>query len=89
MRICRTGLQDTSCVQILLQLSQARHREKVVHDLKKGLGILPCLRPCHNRVRPHQGADGRISGEVTGIRIEGDNKWKAMIQAVVKAEATI
>ena len=54
-----------------------------------GSTILPCLRPCHNRVRPHQGPDGQTTGEAVGIKIEDSNKWKAMIQAAPKAEAVI
>ena len=35
----------------------------------------------HNHVRPHQGLPGKtIPGEAAGIHIEGDNKWKTIIQ---------
>ena len=65
-----------------------RHREKVVRGLKReDSAILAGLRVYHNHVRPHLGLDGQTPGEAAGIRIEGDNKWKTMIQAAAKAEA--
>ena len=33
--------------------------------------------------------DGQTPGEAAGIKIEGDNKWKTIIQAAAKAEAAI
>ena len=63
-----------------------RHREKVVRGLKKeNSAILTGLRLYHNHVRPHQGLPGNITpGEAAGIRIEGDNKWKTIIQNAAK-----
>ena len=63
-----------------------RHREKVVRGLKKeDSAILTGLRLYHNHVRPHQGLPGNITpGEAAGIRIEGDNKWKTIIQNAAK-----
>ena len=59
-----------------------RHREKVVRGLKReDSAILTGLRLYHNHVRPHLGLpDGQTPGEAAGIRIEGDNKWKTIIQ---------
>ena len=63
-----------------------RHREKVVHGLKTGdSAILAGLRIYHNHVRPHLGLDGQTPGEAAGIRIEGNNKRKTMIQAAAMA----
>ena len=63
-----------------------RHREKVIRSLKKDdSSHLIGLRLYHNHVRPHLGlSDGQTPGEATGIRIEGDNKWKTIIQAAAK-----
>ena len=39
----------------------------------------------HNHVRPHLGLpDGQTPGEAAGIHIEGDNKWKTIIQNAAK-----
>ena len=34
----------------------------------------------HNYVRPHSSLDGKTPSEVCGIEIQGDNKWKTLIQ---------
>ena len=58
-----------------------RQREKVIRGLKKeDSAILTGLQIYHNHVRPHLGLDGRTPGEVAGIHIEGNNKWKTIIQ---------
>ena len=59
-----------------------RLREEVTRGLKReDSAILTGLRLYHNHVRPHQGLPGKATpGEAAGIRIEGDNKWKTMIQ---------
>ena len=64
-----------------------RHREKVVRGLKKKDSvILSGLRIYHNHIRPHIGlSDGQTPGEAAGIRIEGNNKRKTMIQAAAMA----
>ena len=64
-----------------------RHREKAIHGLDKdNTAILAGLRLYHNHVRPHQGLLGKTTpGEAAGIKIEGANKWKTMIQAAAKS----
>ena len=58
-----------------------RHREKVVRGLKKeNSAILTGMRIYHNHVRPHLGLKGKTPGEVAGIHIEGNNRWKTIIQ---------
>ena len=34
----------------------------------------------HNYVRPHMALDGKTPAEACGITIEGQNKWKTLIQ---------
>ena len=64
-----------------------RHREKVVRGLKKeDSAILTGLRLYHNHVRPHLGLGGKTPGEAAGIHIEGNNKWKTLIQAAARQE---
>ena len=64
-----------------------RQREKVTRNLKReDSAIITGLLLYHNHVRPHQGLPGKTTpGEAAGIRIEGDNKWKTMIQAAAKS----
>ena len=66
-----------------------RHREKVVRGLKKDdSAIITGLQLYYNHVRHHLGLpDDMTPGEAAGIHIEGDNKWKTLIQAAAKAEA--
>ena len=63
-----------------------RLREEATRGLKReDSTILTGLRLYHNHVRPHQGLPGKATpGEAAGIRIEGDNKWKTMIQNAAK-----
>ena len=70
-----------------LSENTVRYREGVIRGLKKDDSvILTCLQLCHNHIRPHHGLpDGQTPGEAAGIRIEGYNKWEAMIQAAAKA----
>jgi hypothetical protein len=34
----------------------------------------------HNYIREHAGLDGKTPAEACGITIEGQNKWKTIIQ---------
>ena len=38
----------------------------------------------HNYVRPHMGLDGKTPSEACGIEINGENKWKTLIQNASK-----
>ena len=64
-----------------------RLREEATRGLKReDSAILIGLRLYYNCVRPHLGLPGNVTpGEAAGIRIEGDNKWKTMIQAAAKS----
>ena len=63
-----------------------RLREEATRGLKReDSAILTGLRLYHNHVRPHQGLPGKTTpGEAAGIRIEGDNKRKTIIQNAAK-----
>ncbi len=60
-----------------------------MRDLKKGdSAILSSLRLYHNFACPHLGLpDNQTPAKAAGIKVEGANKWKTMIQAAPKAEA--
>lgn len=56
-------------------------REKVMRGIKKEDSILfDGYQIYHNYVRPHMALDGKTPSEVCGIEIQGDNKWKTLIQ---------
>lgn len=60
---------------------EVRDREKVMRGLKKvDTPILTGYQIYHNYMRPHEGLNGNTPAEVCGIRIEGDNKWKTLIE---------
>ena len=63
-----------------------RLREEATRGLKsEDSAILTGLRLYHNFVRPHLGLPGNITpDEAAGIRIDGDNKWKTIIQNAVR-----
>ena len=65
-----------------------RHREKVIRGLKKDdSAILTGLQLYHNYVRPHLGLPGHTTpAEAAGILVEGNDKWRTLIQAAVRAE---
>lgn len=38
----------------------------------------------HNYMRPHMALDGKTPAELYGIQIEGENKWKTIIENASK-----
>ena len=60
---------------------EIRDREKIIRGLKKeNTPIIRGYQIFHNYIRPHMGLDGRTPAEACGIKIEGGNKWLALIQ---------
>ena len=60
---------------------EIRDREKVMRGLKKkDTPILKGYQIYHNYIREHEGLDGKTPAEACGIKIEGENKWKTLIQ---------
>jgi transposase-like protein len=60
---------------------EVRDREKTMRGLKrKRTPILSGYQIFHNYIRPHEGLDGKTPSEACGIAIEGQNKWKTLIQ---------
>ncbi len=60
---------------------EIRDREKVIPGLmKKPSPLLLGCQIYHNYVRSHMDLDGKIPAEACGIEIQGDNKWKTLIQ---------
>jgi transposase-like protein len=60
---------------------EVRDREKIMRGLKKvDTPILKGYQIYHNYLRPHEGLDGKTPAEVSGIKIEGENKWITLIK---------
>jgi putative transposase len=60
---------------------EVRDREKVMRGLKrKDTAVLTGYQIYHNYFRPHEALDGKTPAEKCGIIIEGENKWKTVIE---------
>jgi putative transposase len=60
---------------------EVRDREKTMRGLKKSdTAILKGYQIYHNYVRPHEALDGKTPAEACGITIQGENKWKTLIE---------
>jgi hypothetical protein len=46
--------------------------------------ILPGYQLFHNYIRPHMALNGKTPSEICGIKIEGENKWKTIIENAMK-----
>ena len=58
-----------------------RDREKVARGLKKDNSpLINGYQIFHNYIRPHMGLDGKTPSEACGIKIEGENKWRTLIE---------
>jgi len=68
---------------------EVRDREKVMRGLKNSTDskVLDGYQIYHNYIRPHEGIGNMTPAEKCGITVEGENKWKTLIQnATVKKE---
>ena len=60
---------------------EIRQREKTMRGLKrKDTPILRGYQIYHNYIREHSGLNGKTPSEACGIKVEGKNKWKTLIQ---------
>ena len=60
---------------------EIRDREKVMRGLRKvDTPIITCYQIYHNYMRPHEGLDGKTPAEACGIQIEGNDKWRTLIE---------
>jgi transposase-like protein len=67
---------------------EVRDREKVMRGLKTtDTSVLSGYQIYHNFVRPHEGIGNVTPAEKCGVKVEGDNKWKTLIEnASIKSE---
>lgn len=62
-----------------------RDREKVTRGIKKTDSVIfDGYQIYHNYIRPHMALNGQTPADKAGIRIEGSNKWKTLIQNASK-----
>ena len=66
---------------------EVRDREKVLRGIKKDDStMLAGYQLYHNFIRPHMALDGKTPAEMCGLKIEGENKWKTLIQNASKTK---
>ena len=66
---------------------EVREREKVLRGLKKDDStMLTGYQLYHNFIRPHMALDGKTPAEMCGLKVEGENKWKTLIQNASKTQ---
>ena len=66
---------------------EIRDREKVMRGLKTmDMPILKGAQIYHNFIKPHEGLQGRTPAEAAGIRVEGNDRWKTLIQNAIKSK---
>jgi hypothetical protein len=62
-----------------------RNREKVMRGLKiTTTSILPGYQLFHNYIRPHMALNGKTPAEMCGIEIQGQDKWRTLIENASK-----
>lgn len=60
---------------------EVRDREKVIRGIKKeDSPTLMGYQLYHNFIRPHMSLEGKTPAEACGIKVEGENKWKTIIE---------
>jgi putative transposase len=60
---------------------EVRDREKVMRGLKRmDTAILTGYQIYHNYFRPHEALNGKTPADKCGLIIEGQNKWKTVIE---------
>ncbi len=60
---------------------EIRDREKTMRGLKiEKTPILKGFQIFHNYIRPHEALEGSTPGEKAGIVVNGENKWKTLIE---------
>jgi putative transposase len=66
---------------------EIRDREKTMRGLKtKDTAILQGYQLYHNFIREHQALNGKTPAEACGIKVEGKNKWRTLIENACQAK---
>jgi hypothetical protein len=60
---------------------EVRDREKVMRGIKRmDTPILKGVQIYHNFIKPHEALQGRTPAEAAGINVEGEDRWRTLIQ---------
>jgi putative transposase len=71
------------------QNQEIRDREKTMRGLKqKRTTVLTGYQLYHNYIRPHEGLNGKTPAEACGIQIEGQDKWRTLIENASQKKST-
>ncbi|MGB8780366.1 MAG: hypothetical protein WCD81_06925 [Candidatus Bathyarchaeia archaeon] len=66
---------------------EVRDREKILRGIEKDDStMLSGYQLYHNFIRPHMALDGKTLAEMYGLKVEGENKWKTLIENASKNE---
>jgi transposase-like protein len=66
---------------------EIRDREKTMRGLKKKrTPILTGYQIYHNYIRPHESLNGKTPADACGIQIQGQDKWKTLIENASKKD---
>ena len=69
---------------------EVRDREKAMSGLKiQNTAVLSGYQIYHNYFRPHVALNGKTPAEKCGIIIEGEDKWKTVIENAAKKGETV
>jgi hypothetical protein len=69
---------------------EIRDREQTMGGLKTvDTPILPGMQFYHNFIRGHESLGGATPAEACGLKVEGSDKWKTLIQNASKNEASL
>lgn len=65
--------------------NEIQDREKTFRGLKReDTPIITGYQIFHNYIRSHEALQGKTPAEISGVKIEGDNKWITLIQNASK-----
>jgi transposase InsO family protein len=66
---------------------EVRDREKSMRGLKKiDTPVLKGYQIYHNYIRPHESLGGKTPADACGIEIQGQDKWKTLIENATKSK---
>ena len=66
-----------------------RDREKAIRDVKPDSPIFQGAQIYHNYIWPHVALEGMTPADLSGIKVQGDNRWLTLIQNDLKLTGRI
>src|SRR5208283_641728 len=85
--LTQSNLSDMHNNKMERMNGEIRDREKTMRGLKiNETPILQGYQLFHNFIRPHEALKGKTPAEACGIIIEGNEKWKTLIENASKKD---